>query len=78
MGSAFVDSEPACFSVRVLFDPEESSSFQLFKLTSKTEPSSSKLSVVVSFVSCNDSPIQRLNKAVFVEKILAHSNYKPT
>ena len=36
MGSAFVDSEPPCFSARVLFDPAESSSFQSFKLTSKT------------------------------------------
>ena len=57
MGSTFVDSEPSCFFARVLFDLAESSSFQSFKLTSKTEPSSSKLSVVVSFVNCNDSSI---------------------
>ena len=53
MGSVFVDSEPPCFSTRVLFDP----SFQSFKLTSKTEPSSRKLSVVVSLVNCNDLSI---------------------
>ena len=55
MGSTFVDSELPCFSARVLFDPVESSSFQLLKLASKTEPSSSKLSVVVVFANCDGS-----------------------
>ena len=57
MGSAFVDSEPPCFSAHVLFYPAESSSFQSFKLTSKTEPSLRKLFVVVSLVNCNDLSI---------------------
>ena len=57
MGSASVDSELPFFSARVLFDPAESYSFQSFKLMSKTEPSSSELSVVVSFANCNDSSI---------------------
>ena len=53
MGSASVDSEPPCFSARVLLDPAESSSFQSFKLESNTEPSSSKLSVVLALANCN-------------------------
>lgn len=47
MGSAFVDSE--------LPDPAASSWFQLLTLTSKTESSSNKLSVVVAFANRNGS-----------------------
>ena len=39
--------------LHVLFDPVESSSFQSLKLVSKTEPSSSKLSVVITFSNCD-------------------------
>ena len=59
LGFVTVSETTAFFeaSARVLFDPAESSSFQSFKLTSETEPSSSKLSVVVSLANCNDSSI---------------------
>ena len=57
MGSAFVDSEPQCFSARVLFDHAEISSFRSLKLASKTESNSWKLSVVVAFANCDGSSI---------------------
>ena len=57
MGSASVDSEPPRFPARVLVDPTETFSFPSLKLASKTEPSSSKLSVVIAFANCDGSSI---------------------
>lgn len=57
VGSASFDSEPLCFSARVLLDPAENSSSQSFKLASKAESISSNLEMVVSFAKFNDSLI---------------------